>query len=138
MGAEYWLVKPNKKEIFYLGKHVECIDGIRNASIVADYIDYDCFQDFFLDVIESNDGFLDGDHTYNQVKEFAHTVYKWCDDKVYLSSDYSVDAKLWKDYKETGSIHDFLEKHLDVVSIVQEFVPDMPIELIDAELEKLL
>lgn len=138
MGAEYWLVKPNKKETFYLGKHVEPIDGICNASFVANYIEYDCFQDFFLAVIESNDGFLDGDYTYNQVKEFAHTLYKWCDDKVYLSSDYSQDVELWKDYKETGSICDFLEKHSNVFEVAQYFAPELTPQEIDEKLEKLL
>ena len=28
MSVEYWIVKPKKKEIFYLGKHWDGLDGI--------------------------------------------------------------------------------------------------------------
>ena len=111
MGTEYWLVKPNKQEIFYLGKHVQPIDCIRNAAITADFIDVDCFSDFFLQIIESNDGFLDEEYTYKDIKNFAYKLYEWCDDKVYLSNDCYNDFELWKDYKRTGSIIEFCEEH---------------------------
>lgn len=111
MGVEYYLVKPDRKEIFYLGKHVESIDCIRNSAGVADYIEVDCYSDFLLQCIESNDGFLDDCYTYSAIKEFVYLLYEWCDDKVYFSNDCCGDYQLWKDYKETGSIVKFCEEH---------------------------
>ena len=108
MGTEYYLVKPSKQELFYLGKHIEPIDCI---TPVAGYIDVDCFSDFLLQVIESNDGFLDDEYTYKDIKDFAYSLYEWCDAPVYLSNDCSNDFELWKDYKETGSIIKFCEEH---------------------------
>ena len=138
MGAEFYIVKPDKKELFYLGKHVEPFEGIRISASTADYIEHDCFHDFFLDVVNTNDGLLGGDHTYNQVKEFAYVLYEWCNDTVYLSSDCSEDFEIWKDYTETGSICDYLSKHLDVTDVVQKFVPDMPHSEVGKILEGLL
>lgn len=112
MGVEYYLVKPNKKEIFYLGKHVMPLEGIKTHSIVASYIEHDCFHDFFLDVIDTNDGFLGDEWKYGDVKEFAYLLYQWCEnDVVYFSHDCCEDFETFKDYKETGSIIDFCEKH---------------------------
>lgn len=111
MGTEYYLVKPDKKEVFYLGKHIEPIDCIRNSASAADYIDVDCWNDFLLQCIESNDGFIDDCYPYSVIKDFCYLLYEWCNDKVYLSSDCSQDWDLFKDYKETGSIIKFCEEH---------------------------
>ena len=111
MGTEYWIVKPNKQETFYLGKHIEPLECIESRSYAASYINCDCFHDFLLDVIDTNDGFLDDSYPYAAIKEFAYVLYEWCDDKVYLSNDCCDDFKLWKGFKETGSIVDFCEKH---------------------------
>ena len=109
MGTEYWLVKPNKKETFYLGKHIEPLECIRLSHSTADYIDCDCFHDFLLDAIDTNDGFLDDDRPYKDIKDFVYLLYEWCNDKVYLSNDCCDDFEIWKDYTETGSIIGFCE-----------------------------
>ena len=109
MGTEYWLVKPNKKEVFYLGKHVEPLECISLSASTANYLSCNCFHDFLLDVIDTNDGFLDDSYPYSVIKEFAYFLYEWCDDKVYFSNDCCADCALWKDYKETGSIIEFCE-----------------------------
>lgn len=111
MGVEYYIVKPEKQETFYLGKHIESLDCMSVSASTANYLNVDCFQDFLLQVIESNDGFLDEEYSYREIKNFAYLLYGWCDDKVYLSSDCSDDWELFKNYKETGSIIDFCEKH---------------------------
>ena len=42
MGIEYYLVNPEKEEIFYLAKHFYCPEGIIDFKYTqkADYIDY--------------------------------------------------------------------------------------------------
>ena len=127
MGTEYYLVKPSKQETFYLGKHVQPIDCIRNRPSAVDYIDVDCFSDFFLQIIESNDGFLDDEYTYKDIKDFAYLLYEWCDAPVFMSSDCSNDYELFKDYKETGSIIDFCTKHLCYKDLLDDFVNYMPL-----------
>ena len=111
MGVEYYIVKPEKQEVFYLGKHIEPLDCMSISASTANYLNVSCFQDFLLQAIESNDGFLDEEYSYREIKNFAYTLYEWCDDKVYLSSDCSDDWELFKNYKETGSIIDFCKKH---------------------------
>ena len=111
MGTEYYLVKPSKQEVFYLGKHIEPMDCIRNKATTVDFIDVDCFSDFLLQCIESNDGFIDDCYPYSVVKDFCYLLYEWCDSPVFMSSDCSSDWELFKDYKETGSIIKFCEEH---------------------------
>ena len=111
MGTEYYLVKPAKREVFYLGKHVEPIDCIRNSASAANYIDVDCYSDFLLQCIESHDGFLDDCYPYATIKDFCYLLYEWCNDKVYMSNDCSKDFDIFKNYEETGSIIKFCEEH---------------------------
>lgn len=115
MGVEYYIVKPSKQEVFYLGKHIEPIDCMSVSASTANYLNVDCFQDFLLQVIDSNDGFLDEEYSYREIKNFVYLLYEWCDDRVYLSSDCSSDWELFKDYKETGSIINFCEKHKPLI-----------------------
>ena len=111
MGVEYFIVKPSKKEVFYLGKHVEPFESIRINASTADYIDCDCFHDFFLDILNTNTDGLIGDYnTLEDIREFAYQIYEWCDDKVYFSNDCCADFELFKDFEETGSIVDFCEE----------------------------
>ena len=127
MGTEFYMVKPRKKEVFYLGKHVEPLDCVRISASTADYLDCDCFHDFFLDFLGNNpDGLVGSDRTLDDITEFAHRLYEWCDDKVYFSNDCCDDVKLWENYKETGSIIDFCEKHPCYKGILEDFIADMP------------
>lgn len=111
MGVEYYLVKPKKKEVFYLGKHIEPFGCIRTHSSTADYIDCDCFHNFFLDILDTNsDGLIGSYNTLEDVRSFAYLLYEWCDDIVYFSNDCCDDFELFKDYEETGSIIKFCEE----------------------------
>lgn len=121
MGVEYFIVKPSKQEVFYLGKHIQAIDCMNNFH--ADYIGVDNFHEFFLEVIESNDGFLGDEYTYKDVRNFAYLLYEWCyNDPVYLSSDASPDYNIFKDYKETGSIINFCEEHEPLVYQIESLL----------------
>ena len=106
MGIEYYLVKPEKKEVFYLGKHFTCPDGIadRNYKKEADYIDYDCWDDFLWDFLKDN-SFCFDDMTLENIKEAIYKVYEWCSDgKVYFDHDCNNNRE-WTDWKETGSLN---------------------------------
>ena len=121
MGVEYFIVKPSKQEVFYLGKHIQAIDCMNNFH--ANYIKVDNFNEFFLEVIESNDGFLGDEYTYKDIKNFAYLLYEWCyNDPVYLSSDASPDYNIFKDYKETGSIINFCEEHEPLVYRIESLL----------------
>ena len=121
MGVEYFIVKPSKQEVFYLGKHIQAIDCMNNFH--ADYIRVDNFNEFFLEVIESNDGFLGDEYTYKDVRDFAYLLYEWCyNDPVYLSSDASPYYNTFKDYKETGSIINFCEEHEPLVYQIESLL----------------
>ena len=125
MGVEYFIVKPSKQEVFYLGKHIQAIDCMNNFH--ADYIKVDNFNEFFLEVIESNDGFLGDEYTYKDIKNFAYLLYEWCyNDPVYLSSDASPYYNTFKDYKETGSIIDFCTKHPCHKVILNDLIDHIP------------
>ena len=118
MGTEYYLVKPDKKETFYLGKHMSCPEGIVDASRswksesvndCANYIDYDCWGDFFWDFLKENEYCFD-DSTLAQAKEIIYEVYNWClSDRVCFDHDCHDNVE-WLDWKETGSLIDLFEK----------------------------
>ena len=127
MGTEYYLIKPNKQEKFYLGKHVQPLDCLKISASTADYIDCDSFHDFFLDLLGNNyDGLVGSERTLDDVREFAYELYEWCDDKVYFSNDGCEDFEIWKDYKETGSIITFCEKHPCYKGILEDFITYVP------------
>ena len=111
MGVEYYIVKPEKREVFYLGKHVQPFDCMKISASTADYIDCESFLDFFLDLLGNNyDGLIGSERTLNDIREFAYQIYEWCDGKVYFSNDCCNDFELFKDYEETGSIIKFCEE----------------------------
>lgn len=111
MGVEYYLVKPEKREIFELGRHIQPFECLKVSYSTADYIDCENFKEFFLDIIDSNNGILGDDWKYGDVVDFAYLMYDWCEgEKVFQSSDCSSDWKLFKDYNVTGSIYNFCEE----------------------------
>ena len=126
MGTEYWLVKPNKEEIFYLGKHVQPFNTLATSAASADYLEHDYFHDFFIELLETNDGLIGTEYSYNDMQEFAYQLYEWCNDKVYLSNDCCNDFELWKDYKETGSIIKFCEENQCHKVILEDFIDRLP------------
>lgn len=126
MGTEYWLVKPNKEEIFYLGKHVQPFNTLAISAASADYLKHDYFHDFFIELLETNNGLIGTEYSYDDMREFAYQLYEWCDDKVYLSNDCCNDFELWKDYKETGSIIKFCEETPCHKVILEDFIGRLP------------
>ena len=127
MGNEFYLIKPNKQEKFYLGKHVQPLSCINVSADTADYIDCDCFSDFLMDFLDSNpDGLVGYERTLGDIQDFAYELYEWCDNKVYFSNDCCDDFELWKDYKETGSVITFCEKHPCYKALLEEFIEQLP------------
>ena len=118
MGTEYYLVKPEKKEIFYLGKHMECPEGIVNVSYsykskdlirYADFINYEYWGDFFWDFLRENEYCFE-DSTLAQAKEIIYEIYDWClADRVCFDHDCHDNIE-WLEWKETGSLIDLFEK----------------------------
>lgn len=117
MGTEYYIVKPEKREIFYLGKHFNGFNQIKNATYCksidkASYPSYEDWDDFFWDTLRENwDYFLNFKITLEQVSDVIYQIYKWCvSDKVILDSDCSSTCEIWAKWKETGDISLILEK----------------------------
>ena len=117
MGTEYYLLKPEKKEVFYLGKHFSGFEEIpsmvyREGIEGATYPKYEDWNDFFWSTLKVNwDYFYPCDLTLEQVSDVIHEIYEWCiSDKVILDNDCSLTAEIWKDWKETGNITETLEK----------------------------
>lgn len=116
MGIEYFLVKPEKKEIFYLGKHFNGFNEIKSTKYYesldrADYPSYEDWDDFFWDTLKENWlYFLHCELTLEQTSDLIHEIYEWCtSDKVILDNDCSPTAAIWKAWKETGDISAILE-----------------------------
>lgn len=114
MGIEYYLVKPEKKEVFYLAKHFVCPEGIPQYKYgnKPDYISYEDFNDFFWGILKENwNYFADCDITLNDTESIIFDIYQWCAyDKIYFDNDCSDNAKNWLEWKETGDITLLLEK----------------------------
>lgn len=111
MGIEYYLVKPDKKEIFYLGKHFSCPDGIKNRNYTESYtyIDYDCWDDFFWDFLRENSSYFD-DISLEDTKEVLYELYEWClDDKIYFDHDCN-DNREWAGWKEVNSLSNIIKE----------------------------
>ncbi len=114
MGTEYFLVNPEKKEIFYLAKHFECPESIPDFKYKekAEYLDCDGFDDFFWDMLKTNwNYFYSCNLTLEQVYYIIYKIYEWCAcEKVYLDNDCSTNFPTWENWQETGSICDLLEE----------------------------
>lgn len=117
MGIEYYLVKPEKKEVFYLGKHFNGFNEIKNTSYCnsidnADYPSYEDWDEFFWDTLRENwDYFSNCELLMDEIQDVIYKIYEWCiSDKVILDNDCSSTAEQWKDWKETGDITSILEE----------------------------
>lgn len=120
MGVEYYLVKPDKQEIFELGRHIEPFEGIRAYPAKPAYAEYDYFKEFFLDLVESNGSLIGDSYTFEEVQNFAYEIWEWIEgEKVYITSDCSKDES-WTTYNVTGSIYDYCEKHPSLESVMLE------------------
>ena len=116
MGIEYYLIKPEKQEIFYLGKHFNGFNEIKSATYCksiyeADYPSYEDWDDFFWDTLKENwNYFLGCELTLEQTSDVIHHIYEWCiSDKVLMDNDCSSTFETWKEWKETGDITTILE-----------------------------
>lgn len=116
MAIEYYVIKPAKKEVYYLGKHMICPDGMANKHYnkEATYLEYDCYDDFFWDFLRENyHEFVNTDYTLEQISNLIYNLYNWCEyDKVYFDNDCNDEAE-WKDWKETGSLFLMNEDEID-------------------------
>ena len=116
MGIEYYIVKPKKKEIFYLGKHFNGFNEIKNTTynslFEATFPNYDDWDDFFWDTLKENWDYFNGcELTLEQASNVIHDIYEWCvSDEVILDNDCSDSFNIWKNWEETGDICTILEK----------------------------
>ena len=102
MGTEYYLVKPSKKELYYLGKHFSYIDGISINN--PEYVEYECFKDFLLDIMDNNIEWLPDEYTFREILDMLYAIYEWMDAPIMLINDCTDDFKLYADYRETGTV----------------------------------
>ena len=122
MGNEYYFVKPSKREIFELGKHIQPFEGINSYPSQPNWAQYDYFQEFFLDMIETNGSILDGSYTYEEIVDFAYGLYEWIkEDKVYLDSDCHDNAE-WENFEVTGSVYDYCENNPSLLSSLETLI----------------
>ena len=116
MGIEYYLIKPEKKEMFYLGKHFNGLDCIKEVKYCnnldeADYPSCEDWEDFFWDALRNNwEYFSSCELTLEQTSDVIHQIYEWCiSDKIILDNDCSNTCENWKNWRETGDITSILE-----------------------------
>ena len=111
MGTEYYIVKPNKKQLFYLGKRISYLDGIPNRAYKeADYCTWETYTDVILDIQENSPYFLEGDLYIDQINNFCSAIFEFCDDKVCLDNDCSDTFYQYSDYEEIDVYTDLLTK----------------------------
>lgn len=122
MGTEYYLVKPGKKEVFYLGKHFTCPFGMADKAYKnnACFIDQDNFNDFLWDFLRDNSEYFN-DLKLEDIKKILYKVYEWCsDDKVYFDNDCNDKAE-WTDWSETVSLSDIIKEITKPKDLSEEF-----------------
>ena len=132
MSTEYFVVKPKTKELFYLGKRISYLEKIPKWIYTkkADYVEWEDIDDVFLDIYENSKYFLEGDMRLEQVWDVCHALFEWCDAPVYLDNDCNDENTEWRDWKETGSVHDFLYTDAELVDelIVNKIPPKFWVE----------
>ena len=122
MGTEYYLVKPKKKEVFYLGKHFTCPFGVADRTYKnnACFIDQDNFDDFLWDFLRDNSEYFYG-LKLEDIKEVLYKVYEWCSgDKIYFDNDCNDKAE-WTDWPETASLSDIIKEITKPRDLSEEF-----------------
>ncbi len=141
MGVEYYLVKPNKREIFELGRHIQPFEKIPSYPAKAAYANYDYYKEFLVDMIETNGSIIGESYTYEDVTNFAYQVWEWLDDKVYLATDWDNEQE-WHDFKVTGSVYTFCANHTPLKyaleEMVEQYIPEYIKEDVVKDLERYL
>jgi len=110
MSTEYFVVKPKTKELFYLGKRISYLEKIPIWTYTqkADYVEWEDIDDVFLDIYENSRYFLEGEMKIEQIWDACHALLEWCDSPVYLDNDCNDENTEWREWKETGSIYDYI------------------------------
>lgn len=125
MATEYYIVKPDKKQVFYLGKRIANLDGIPSWQHTqkADYCKWEYYGDVFLDIYENSSYFMEYDITINQIHDFCACIHNFCDAAVYLDNDCSDNFVNWKDYEEIDVYSDILCTEEKVNELVCTMIP---------------
>lgn len=122
MGTEYYIIKPSKKQIFYLGKRISHLDGIPCRQYKeADYCSWEDYEDVITDLRENSPYFFEGDMYIDQIRNFAAAVFEFCDDKVCLDNDCSETFSEYNDFEEIDVFSDLLTKEeqwCDLISLI--------------------
>ena len=114
MSTEYWIVKPSKKEIFYLGKHWDILDGINHWTYKqkAEVPTWEDWKDVVIDLVSNSYNYLSPTDTLGRINQMAYEIFEWCNgDKVYVDSDASDNAINWSSWKETGDMLKIIEDY---------------------------
>ena len=129
MSTEYYIVKPEEKKTFYLGKRINDLDGIPIFSKVgeAKYPSWEYWEDVVFDIQENSRYFLEGcsDTTVGQVWDFCYQLYEFCNGPVYLDNDCSDNFSVWKDWETIDVFEEIfgeptteLEKWADLINLI--------------------
>lgn len=122
MGTEYYIIKPSKKQIFYLGKRISHLDGIPCRQYKeADYCTWEDYEDVITDLRENSPYFFEGDMYIDQIRNFTAAIFEFCDDKVCLDNDCSETFSEYNDFEEIDVFSDLLTKEeqwCDLISLI--------------------
>lgn len=124
MATEYYIIKPETKQQFYLGRRITHLDGIPNYTYnkepncsTWEYPD-EVVEDLWLNASY----FLEGDYRLEQIKMFAMEIYEFCLGKVFLISDCNDDYVKYRDYEEIDVLTDLLKTDEEWCELI-ELVP---------------
>ena len=103
MATEYYIVKPKTKQVFYLGKRISYLDGLKDwrYSKKATFPTWECYEDLVFDIYENAKYFLEGhsDATVGQIWDFCSAIWDFCDNEVYFDNDCNDDNLEWRDWQ---------------------------------------
>ena len=114
MSTEYWIVNPRKKEIFYLGKHWDSLDGINQYTYKAkaEIPTWEDYHEVVLDLIGNNCNYLQPTDTLGRINRMAYEIFQWCyGEEVYVDSDASDNCVNWSSWDETGDMLKIIEEY---------------------------
>ena len=125
MGTEYFLVKPDKKELFYLGRRISCLNGVPEwiHKQEAGYATWETVDDVFFDIFENSRYFLEGDMLFSEIMDICWAIYDWCDAPVYLDNDCNDYNNEWLEWKETCSVYDYINSDEWLSNLVVNKIP---------------
>ena len=114
MATEYYIVKPEKRTLFYLGKHFSYLNGLADYKYKrhADWMEYDDYKEIMCDLILDNPCYFDYDTvTLRHLQELAIAIYDFClDSPVYIDNDCSENFNNWLEFDDTNGICEIFEQ----------------------------